>query len=327
MADLYLHRRKVNSIFQLLGEHENDITYSMAWAFAQSPSFLQTFLQKVVGHEAKTDEVLIRLQQYERDRGITDIEIESPGEFYIIVEAKRGWNLPDCKQLETYANRKSFKVSNAPFKRLVVLSECRRDYAERHLEIREIAGVQVEPISWKDVTMLASKARPEGSHAEKRLIGELLTYMGGIMTMQNIDSNWVYVVALASGTPPGWSISLIDIVRQRHHYFHPVGGRGWPKEPPNYIAFRYHGKLQSIYHIDDYEVITNLHKRIHEIPSEEWEPHFLYTLGSPFGPSKEVRTGKIYPNGRVWCMLDTLFTCDTISDARDLSQKRKSQVD
>lgn len=324
MADLYLHSRKVNSIFQLLGEHENDITYSVAWALAQSPSFLQTFLQKVVGRKAETNGVLIRLQQYETGRGITDIEIELPGEFYIIVEAKRGWNLPDFKQLETYANRKSFKVSNAPFKRLLVLSDCSRDYAETHLEIRETSGVQVDPISWKDVATLANKVRTEGSHGEKRLIGELLTYLGGIITMQNIYSNWVYVVALASGTPSGWSISWINIVKQKRHYFHPVGGSGWPKEPPNYIAFRYYGKLQSIHHIDSYEVTTNMHKQIHEIPSEEWEPHFLYTLGPPFGPGKEVRTGKIYPSGRVWCMLDTLFTCDTISDARDLSKKRES---
>jgi hypothetical protein len=104
------------------------------------------------------------------------------------------------------------------------------------------------------------------------------------------------------------------------------GGRGgWPKEPPNYIAFRYYGKLQSIHHIKSYEVVTNMHERIPEIRSEEWKPHFLYTLGQEFGPSTEVRTGSIYPNGRVWCMLDTLFTCDTISDARDLSQKRVKQ--
>ena len=124
--------------------------------------------------------------------------------------------------------------------------------------------------------------------------------------MQNIDSNWVYVVALARGTPPGWRISWIDIVKERRSYFHPVGVSGWPKEPPNYIAFRYYGKLQSIHHVEGYEVVTNMHSRIHEMPSREWEPHFLYKLGPPFGPSKEVRTGEIYRNGRVWCMLLTL---------------------
>lgn len=44
-------------------------------------------------------------------------------------------------------------------------------------------------------------------------------------------------------------------------------------------------------------------------------PHFLYKFGQGFSPDKEVTTGNIYLNGRIWCMLDTLFTCDTILDA------------
>lgn len=49
----------------------------------------------------------------------------------------------------------------------------------------------------------------------------------------------------------------------------------------------------------------------------------LYLYPSPeIKPSKEVKTGKIYPSGRGWCHFDTLHTCDTISDARDLTKKR-----
>lgn len=327
MTDLYLHNRKVDSVFQLLGEHENDISYSVAWALAQCPIFLKTFLQKVIGYKKDINNVSIRLQHYEGTGGITDIEIELPNQLYLILEAKRGWSLPNHGQLELYASRPSFRESRAPFRQILVLSECSREYAKLHLEVHKVAGVPVEPLSWKDIATLAVEARSKGSHAEKRLTAELLTYLRGLMTMQNIDSNWVYVVALAQGKPQGWGISWIDIVKKRQRYFHPMGGGrgGWPKEPPNYIAFRYYGKLQSIHHIKSYEVVTNMHERIPEIRSEEWKPHFLYTLGQEFGPSKEVRTGSIYPNGRVWCMLDTLFTCDTISDARDLSQKRVKQ--
>ena len=143
------------------------------------------------------------------------------------------------------------------------------------------------------------------------------------MTMQPLDSNWVYVVALGSGTPKGWGISWIDIVEKRKRYFHPIGISGWPKEPPNYIAVRYKGKLQSIHHVEDYEVVEDLAKKIPEIKGAKKIPRFLYTLGPGFRPNKEVRTGTIYPNGRVWCMLDTLFTCNTISHARDVSHKRE----
>ncbi len=327
MTELYLHRHKVDSVFQLLGGQENDVTRSVAWAFSKSPSFLKEFLWRMIRWKGSIDNVMIRLQQHETTGGVTDIEIEMPGEFYLIVEAKRGWNLPTRTHLEKYANRKSFKSSDAALKRLIALSECSQEYASLHLEVREVAGLRIEPLSYKDVVAFAKAARQEGSYAEKRLVDELLTYLGGIMTMQQIDSNWVYVVALAQGAPGGWGISWIDIVKRKHRYFHPVGGGrgGWPKEPPNYIAFRYNGKLQSINSVEGYEVFTNPHEKFPEIPEEKWPPHFLYRLGPAFVPSKEVRTGNIYPNGRVWCMLDTLFTCDTISAARDLSQKRERQ--
>ena len=71
--------------------------------------------------------------------------------------------------------------------------------------------------------------------------------------MQKFDSNWVYVVSLGSGTNPGRNIFWIDVVNDRGRYFHPVG-KGWPKEPPNYMAFRYWGKLRSIHHVESYEV-------------------------------------------------------------------------
>lgn len=66
-----------------------------------------------------------------------------------------------------------------------------------------------------------------------------------------------------------------------------------------------------------------MHSKVPEIPEGEWEPHFLYKIGQGFAPSKEVKTGTIYPNGRVWCMLNTLFTSDTISDARDKTKRRQ----
>jgi len=324
MTELLLHKRKIESVFNLLGEHENHITYSVSWALAQSPRFLSAFLHEVLGPRADFSKVLIRLQHVERGAGITDIEIESPGEFFVIVEAKRGWNLPTIKQLETYARRPSFTSSTKITRRLVVLSECSREYALHYLEMKEVGGVCVAPLSWKTIAALANKAQGGASHAEKRLLRELLAYLRGLMTMQKHDSNWVYVVSLGGGTPKGWRISWVDIIKKKSRYFHPVGGT-WPKEPPNYIAFRYGGKLQSIHHLEGAKVFTNPHEEFNEIPSDRWGPHFLYTLGPVFRPTHEVPMCNIYPNGRVWCMLDTLFTSKTISQARDLSKQRDKE--
>ena len=115
------------------------------------------------------------------------------------------------------------------------------------------------------------------------------------------------------------------MVEKRRRYFHRIG-RGWPKEPPNYIAFRHHGKLQSIQRVESYTVFDNPHKEFPEIPSDNWGPHILYTLGKPLYPAHEVRTSRIFGNGRVWCMLDTLFLAKTISEARDISKQRSESA-
>ena len=142
--------------------------------------------------------------------------------------------------------------------------------------------------------------------------------------MQDIDSNWVYVVSLGKGTQHGWKISWIDMVEKRKKYFHKIGTKGWPKEPLNYIAFRYHGQLQSIHHIESYDVITALHDAFKEIPYEKCEPHFVYELGPAIRPPHKVPTGNIYASGRVRCMFDTLLTSKTVAHARDISKKRKN---
>src|SRR5213594_3939454 len=82
MAEIFLHNKPIKSVFHLLGEHENDITYSVAWALAQSPAFLNRFIELATGKSIDTPNVVIRLQQHEQQGGITDIEIESPGRLH-----------------------------------------------------------------------------------------------------------------------------------------------------------------------------------------------------------------------------------------------------
>jgi hypothetical protein len=321
VPQLFLHNRPIDSVFELLGKDENDITYSVGWAMARSRFFLRQFVRETVGYGGDVWESAIRLQHFRRQGGITDIEIELPGEFHVIVEAKRGWNLPGPRQLKKYARR--LRNSSGAIRKIVVLSECSPEYARHNLHLHRVRGVPVAAISWNAVARMATRALARGKHAEKRLLRELLSYMGRVTTVQDIESNWVLVVSLAHGFHTGWRIKWADIVRKKRRYFHPMGVNGWPKEPLNYIAFRYHGKLLSIHHVDSYEVTTDFHKAVPEIPSKEREPHFLYKLGKPIVPASEVRNGRVYPSGRVWCMLDTLLTCKTVSEARDLSNKRK----
>lgn len=324
MSIFKMYGRAVNSIFQLLGYKENDISHSIAWVLGHSQEMLRIFLKETCGiTNINMDDVEISIQTYDKLAGITDIEIQDGKNFYIIVEAKRGWSLPGQEQLQKYANRETFKKSAAVNKRIITLSECSRSYADHYLAVKDINGIPIIHVAWKDIYDYAEAAHQSSSNAEKRLLNELKIYLRGLTTMQNQTSNEVYVVSLSIGAPQGSTISWIDIVKTNGKYFHPMGVSGWPKEPPNYIAFRYYGKVQSVHHIDSYAILNNMHEEISELPDENWDiPHFVYRLGPAIIPPKEVKTGNVYPNGRVWCHLDILLTAASVSEARDLTKKR-----
>lgn len=322
MAILESHGREIHSIFQLLGDKENDITLSMSWVLAKCPEFLKSIVQHIWQQTPDPNTVVIMNQKYDSDTGITDIEITDQKNFHIIFEAKRGWNLPGAAQLTKYADR--LATSPATFKQILSLSECTPTYAILYLPFTTAPnGIPISHLSYRDVYQMALDAKTTSNHEQKHLLDEFCDYLREVMTMQKKDSNMVYVVALGTQKPDGCNLTWIDIVRNHNKYFCPVGGNGWPKEPPNYIAFRYYGQLQSIHHIEDYTVSRNMHHEIPEMPDTVWNDDcYIYHLGPAIIPNKTVKTGKIYRNGRVWAMLDTLLTCDTISDARDLTKSR-----
>jgi len=323
VAVLQAYGREVNSVFQLLGEKENDLTMSMSWALSRCPVFLEAVVLKITGLAPVADEIVIKNQVYDPALGITDIEISDGRNFHIIIEAKRGWILPSANQLTMYSVRMKNPQRLIPNRHIVTLSECSQKYAQLYLPFTSCNGIPVSHLSWKEVFDFAEQSRAASNHEQKHLLAEFSDYLKGVMTMQKKDSNMVYVVALGTDKPNKCDISWIDIVLRHNRYFCPVGGNGWPKEPPNYIAFRYYGQLQSIHHIEGYTVSRNMHDEIPEMPDEVWDTDcYIYKLGPAIKPQKTVKTGKIYRSGRVWAMLDTLLTSDSISDARDLTQER-----
>jgi len=280
-------------------------------------------LTSVRYNEEKLRNVTIRLQEFQSSKGFTDFELYLPGEFVIVIEAKKGWILPSVNQLTKYSERKEFS-EDTQIKVIVSLSECEDYYAKYYLPAK-ICGVPIKHIPYAKIARFVSLAYTKTkSFRERQLLQNLDTYLKKLMRMQQLDSNWVFVVSLGSGTPENWSISWIDIVKKKNRYFHPLGNR-WPQRPPNYIAFRYHGALQSIHFIPGYTVTNRLSDYFIEAPKnmQEHEPYFIYTLGPAIIPPKQTLLGKrIVRSGRVWCMLDTLLTCNTISDALSETERR-----
>src|SRR3954453_7997100 len=129
MAELSLHGRSVATVFDLLGDKEDDITYALGWALAQSAALVDALLAAAYGDDVDAGElVALRLQESVPGAGRTDVEVETD-RLHLIVEAKRGWGLPTEEQLRRYAGR--FEDGRAPA--LLVVAECSADYARPRL--------------------------------------------------------------------------------------------------------------------------------------------------------------------------------------------------
>lgn len=322
MTELFIYGERATSIFDPLGSSENSITSAIGVALSRIDPFLEEFLRIVnVDSLGNSKSISVKLQNHEASRGFTDIEIEQDGHFSIIIEAKKGWMYPCQSQLDKYSSRAAFQNADTIHKIIIVLSECSAEFSKENFEIKSSNGYKVLPISYKQIWSALRRSFSKCNNVQKFLSYELEKFLERLMTMQNQLSNMVYVVSLSYGTNDGWGISWIDIVKERRKYFHPIGG-GWPSDPPNYIAFRYYGELQSIHHVESYEVMANPNSVFPEIPDLQWNKHYLYHLGTPIIPAKTIKTGKIFRSGRVWAMLDLLMTSETISEAREKTQER-----
>jgi len=323
MTSIKKSGRNVENVFQLLGYHEDDISYSIAWVLSKSDRLLRLFLKDIIGSvEIDLDTVVISMQEPEKKHGRTDIEIADNDKFHIIIEAKSGWKLPGLNQLQMYTERKSFAHSPASKKVIVTLSECSKTYADHYQSTKLINGVPVMHISWKRVYEIANEAIHNTRSRERNLLSELMNYLGGLTNMQNQTSNYVFTVSLSGARIDGSSLTWKEIVTKKGKYFHPLG-KYWPKKPVNYLAFRYDGKLQSIHHVESYTITKNFHDEIEELPDrEESGPHIVYTLGQAIIPQKTVKLGGLYPRKPYWCFLDTLLTSDTLEQAKAITERR-----
>lgn len=97
VGKMFAYGNEVTNVFQLIGTLENDITKSIAWALCKCPIFMKNIIYEILNIDINTEKIQIMYQKFEKDKGITDIEITDNDSFYVIVEAKRGWILPSAE--------------------------------------------------------------------------------------------------------------------------------------------------------------------------------------------------------------------------------------
>ena len=161
MSELIAYGKEITSVFQLIGTLENDITKSIAWALSKCPVFLSGIIKEITGMDIDPFKVRIKYQDFEKDKGTTDLEVTDDDLFYIIIEAKRGWILPGEEQLTLYSERRNLLQSPAKFKGIVSMSACSEEYAAVYLPIKEANGIPISHLSWKRIYSLAEKSLNE----------------------------------------------------------------------------------------------------------------------------------------------------------------------
>lgn len=322
---MYFYGNKADSVFDLLGSDENSLTCSLAWSLLKSKSFLKKFVGNFYREYYSFKNNEIHVQRYgEGDKGYTDLEVSIDKDLFFIVENKIGWNLPSKRQLKRYLPRFRNRVAKRKF--ILVISECSEDYAKRQLPDR-IYGIDVHFICWNDLFPVINEAKKTASSSKEKLVlNELKTYFNRVIRVGDIKSNMVFIVALSNKKLGRWcGLSGVDIVK-RGIYFYPAI-KGWPQEPPNYIAFRYQGKLQTIHHVDNSKLVERLHTAVPEVSKRVSGPYFVLTLGEAIEPRREIPNGNIWSNAHLRCMLDLLFTSKTISDAAKETRRRLEEIE
>ena len=308
---LSLSGNQLNSVFSIKGDDENSATYALGWALAQSTAFAKLLLEEVFDSEINVSSLVVELQKHGTDGGYTDIELHA---------AKKGWEVANTTQLERYLHR--LHDSSAHKLVFISVSKSNREHAKSKLPTH-LDGVNVIHFSWTDLQTLAVKASKKTANFEEKLwLRQLIKHLGAYMSMNRESSNKVYVVAISNGKIKESGYPWIDVVEKDRRYFHVIGNN-WPKEPPNYIGFRYQGKLLSIHHIDSFDIIENLNATNKNWPITSAD-HFVYSLSPPIKPAVEMKSGNVFGPGHDWCAIDTLLSgaYKTVSEARDETKKR-----
>jgi len=69
MVELRLHGTSVETVFDLLGRNENDMTFALGWGLSRNLAILRRFVERVATGAALEPPVMVELQEHDRADG------------------------------------------------------------------------------------------------------------------------------------------------------------------------------------------------------------------------------------------------------------------
>jgi len=318
MVKLTRHGSDVTSVFDLLGTDENDLTAALGFTLTNCAPLLAALMRRVQPEmDWHGDEARVALEERDSE-GRTDLEIQTSHALFIC-EAKRGWRLPSTSQLRQYTGRIHRQGNGA----LITLSQASRALAAATLPA-QVDGIPLIHLPWKEVLADINLVRSDCRGRERLWLEQLRSYLGGVVRMRRIEDNWTYSVVLGRGRPPGSVLNFREFVTEDLTYFHPYGIKGWPLEPPNFLAFRWDGAVRRIHRVVKADVVPTLLDVYPDLAPEKGRliPHAVYKLSPELLPPHEpIRNGRNYRTARLWLLLDQLQVSQTVEEALDRTRK------
>jgi len=305
---------EVHSVLSLLGQEENDLTAALGFTLARCRPLSTAVLRRVWPAAADDEDVSFALE-VRAEVGRTDLEVRLPAvSALLIFEAKRDWLLPTSKQLTQYVSR----IRRYGAGVLVSLSQASQALAATQLP-KEIRGVPVVHLPWRDILADMAAARPKCKGRERIWLDELLIYLMEVIRMRTVADSLTYSVVLSEDRPGGEGTPTYrEFVTDGDCYFHPYGVGGWPTEPPNFMAFRWAGHVQRIHRVMQADVVPSIRDRFPYLPvgPASDRAYAVYDLGPRIPPFEPIPNGQgVYPSSRLWVLLDQLQTAPTLKDA------------
>ena len=297
------HGRDVQSVFGLLGRDENGLTAALDFTLARNPELLRR-----VAHLAlpgATGDIALTIETRE-ELGRTDLEARLDSQLAVI-EAKRGWVVPGQTQLASYAPR----VLAAGGGVLTTLSEASAAWARYSLP-EQANGVPVLHIPWSTVRSALDAARTASHGKRRHWLNELHDYLERSIKVREPQDNWTFCVVVSEDRPSDGDSRTFREFVEDGIYFHPFGVDGWPKDAPNFLAFRWGNQVQRIHRVRSWEVVPTLQTRFADVPVTDAtdRPFLVYSLG-PSLPAAPTPSGQNYRATRVWVLLDQLLVGPT----------------
>jgi hypothetical protein len=320
--------------FGLLGHDENALTYALGFTFAKCPQLLQIFLRRIGlgGISLNTlQSATIRLQQRGHGiDGITDIEIDVPGQRFLIVEAKVGLSVPDLEQCRKYLPRFDAHVKSQ--KRLIALVESGSTaFVHQHGSLCPALKPLLKAFHWSDIIPECARLRSKCQADTEE--GVWLRYFQGFLEQEYQMRAFTEEVWIVSArTSPLWpgGLSYYDTHAkerpQGHRIYYRTDCHG---KRPLYMAFRNNGKvthIQRVMGVVHEAMPLEYVPELRHISAKQWPttPHTIWLLGPPTELSRPIPTGDNTMRARQFsCDLDILISSNSIREAVQKMKDRR----